>query len=771
MVFPEPHKPQQQTVSATGLTAAEVRERHAAGQGNTVQRRTGRSTSEIIKANVFTRINAMLGVLLVLVLSTGSFINAAFGLLIIANSAIGIIQELRAKRTLDRLSILNEAPVTVLRDGKLQEVGQEQVVLGDLIQVGAGDQIVVDGQVVQATGLAVDESLLTGEADLIAKPVGAQLLSGSFVGAGSGLFQATAVGEESYSAKLIAEAGAFQLTGSDIQRGINSILKIITWVLIPVGLLTIWQQFTGDEATSVKAAILAMVAALVPMIPEGLVLMTTIAFAVGVVRLGRHGALVNELPAIEGLARVDVVCADKTGTLTENAMQLDRIAAVAQVEQAKVEEVLRALIAAEPRPNDTLQAIAAGVPEGPTPEILAYQGFDSRVKYTEITLPTGTFRLGAPDVLWPADTAAAELMAQGLRVLSLIQLEPEQALQARIVLTQTVRADAKATLEFFEHEQVAVKIISGDNPAAVGNVAERVGVTGEIIDARTSAVTDTIERGTVFGRVTPAQKREMVQTLSQNGHHVAMTGDGVNDVLALKAADIGVAMGAGAPAARAVAQVVLLDNKFATLPRVVAEGRRVIGNIERVAQLFLTKTIYSAVLALLIGLSGLDFPFVPIHVTMIGWFTIGIPGFFLSLAPNTERAQPGFTRRVIIKAIPGGVIIGVLVVAAWVLQLKVWHLDPPVAATGTVIALLMMALTVLAVAAKPDVWWKWLLVLGCIAAYVVIFSVPPLAHTLLLQPAPQSAYGLAVGAVGVVLLLAWLLLGAPRLGRRLAAAS
>ncbi|MET0196769.1 MAG: HAD-IC family P-type ATPase, partial [Rhodococcus fascians] len=632
-----------------GLTEAEVAQLRADGKSNDVPARASRSVKDIVRGNVFTRINAILGVLLIIVLSTGSIVDGMFGLLIIANSGIGIIQEIRAKKTLDELAIVGQSKPVVRRDGVAREVAPDEVVLGDVIELGPGDQIVVDGSVVEASSLEVDESLLTGEADAVHKEIDAPILSGSFVVAGSGAYRATKVGRDAYAAKLAEEASKFTLVHSELRSGIDKILKFITYLMIPAGALIIYNQLFSS-GQSLGPALNGMVAALVPMVPEGLVLMTSIAFAVGVVRLGQRKCLVQELPAIEGLARVDVVCADKTGTLTENGMRLAELRVVEEGDTAVLPRVLAALAHDDPRPNASVLAIAEAFPEDPGWTETAVAPFSSAKKWSGLSYgDDGNWLLGAPDVLLDptSDIArqAEEVGSSGLRVLLLassdLPVDDDAAPgvvtpRALVILEQKVRSDARETLEYFASQSVAVKVISGDNAVSVGAVAGSLGLAGSPIDARnlperTEDLADTVENSTTFGRVRPDQKRRMVGALQSRGHTVAMTGDGVNDVLALKDADIGVAMGSGSAATRAVAQIVLLDNKFATLPYVVGEGRRVIGNIERVSNLFLTKTVYSVLLAVLVGLGGLSsklfgtdpllFPFQPIHVTIAAWFT------------------------------------------------------------------------------------------------------------------------------------------------------
>lgn len=769
-------------VIAAGLTEAEVAQRISDGKTNDVPTRAARSVSDIVRANVFTRINAILGVLLIIVLSTGSVINGAFGLLIIANSAIGMIQELRAKQTLDKLAIVGQTkPLVRRRFGGVstaKPLPPNEVVLDDIIELGPGDQIVVDGEVVEESNLEVDESLLTGEADPIAKDPGDTVMSGSFVIAGSGAYRATKVGREAYAAKLAEEASKFTLVNSELRSGINKILQFITYLLIPAGLLIIYTQLFTTGA-GWNEAVLRMVGALVPMVPEGLVLMTSIAFAVGVIRLGRRQCLVNELPAIEGLARVDVVCADKTGTLTENGM---RVADLKKIDECAVTEVLAQLAADDARPNASMQAIAEAYRMPPGWTATATAPFKSSTKWSGASYGEhGNWVLGAPDVLLepgsPVAEQAEEIGARGLRVLLLGSSDlpvdhpdaPGRVTPAAlVVLEQRIRPDARDTLDYFASQKVSIKVISGDNAVSVGAVAESLGLHGQAIDARElpeepDGLADTLQEYTTFGRVRPDQKRAMVHALQSRGHTVAMTGDGVNDVLALKDADIGVAMGSGSSATRAVAQIVLLDNKFATLPYVVGEGRRVIGNIERVSNLFLTKTVYSVLLASLVGLAGLAsrffgsdpllYPFQPIHVTIAAWFTIGIPAFILSLAPNNERAQPGFVRRVMTAALPSGLVIGIATFSSYLAAYQgreATAVEQTQASTAALITLLVSAVWVLAVVARPYQWWRVALVAVSGAAYVVIFAIPLARELFMLDfsNVKTTSIALLIGVLG-----------------------
>ncbi|MDV8075061.1 HAD-IC family P-type ATPase [Rhodococcus sp. IEGM 1370] len=770
----------------TGLTEAEVARLRAEGKSNDVPARASRSVRDIVRGNVFTRINAILGVLLIIVLSTGSVIDGMFGLLIVANSGIGIVQEIRAKRTLDRLAIVGQNKPQVRREGVSKQIPPDEVVLGDIVELGPGDQIVVDGEVIETASLEIDESLLTGEADTVHKLEAAQVLSGSFVVAGSGAYRATKVGRDAYAAKLAEEASKFTLVKSELRSGIDKILKFITYLMIPAGALIIYNQlFSSGQA--LKPALNGMVAALVPMVPEGLVLMTSIAFAVGVIRLGQRQCLVQELPAIEGLARVDVVCADKTGTLTENGMRLSELMLMDEHDSDSVTAALASLAHDDPRPNASVQAVGEAYPDAPGWTQSAVAPFSSAKKWSGLSYGDhGNWLLGAPDVLLDASSdiarRAEETGSRGLRVLLLASsdrsVDDDEAPgvvtpRALVILEQKVREDARDTLEYFASQHVEVKVISGDNAVSVGAVAGSLGLPGgdAPIDARdlpedSEKLADAVASSTTFGRVRPDQKRAMVGALQSRGHTVAMTGDGVNDVLALKDADIGVSMGSGSAATRAVAQIVLLDNKFATLPYVVGEGRRVIGNIERVSNLFLTKTVYSVLLAFLIGLSGvlsqifhfepIPYPFLPRHVTIAAWFTIGIPAFVLSLAPNNERARSGFVSRVMRLAVPSGLIVGSCTFVSYLLVYagpNASETQVTQASTTALITLIMIALWVLAVVARPYNWWKILLLGGSVGGYLLLFAIPFCRTFFKLDPSNVGATtsALIIGGIGIAL--------------------
>ncbi|MGP4089885.1 cation-translocating P-type ATPase [Streptomyces sp. KR55] len=766
----------------TGLTAAEVAERVARGQVNDVPVRSSRSMADIIRANVFTRFNAIIGVLWVIMLFVAPIQDSLFGFVILANTGIGIVQEWRAKKTLDSLALIGEVRPTVRREGITAEVSTSEIVLDDLIEIGPGDKVVVDGVCVEADGLEIDESLLTGEADPVVKRPGDQVMSGSFVVAGGGAFQATKVGREAYAAQLAEEASRFTLVHSELRSGISTILKYVTWMMIPTAIGLIISQLVVKD-NDLKDSLARTVGGIVPMVPEGLVLLTSVAFAIGVIRLGRKQCLVQELPAIEGLARVDTVCLDKTGTLTEGGMDVTELRLLDGHDEAYVRQVLGALGESDPRPNASLQAIISAYPDGEEWRVTEALPFSSARKYSGASFSEGngeasTWLLGAPDVLLaqndPALAETERLNEEGLRVLLLARTSgdldsPDATRDAKpaalVVLEQRLRPDAADTLRYFAEQNVRAKVISGDNAVSVGAVASKLGLDGSTVDARRlpadrDGMGRALDEGTVFGRVTPQQKRDMVGALQSRGHTVAMTGDGVNDVLALKDADIGVAMGTGSEATRAVAQIVLLNNSFATLPSVVAEGRRVIGNITRVATLFLVKTVYSVLLAVLVVCWQVEYPFLPRHLTLLSTLTIGVPAFFLALAPNKERAKPHFVRRVMRYAIPGGALAALATFGTYLIARQ--HYTGPGAldaeTSAATLTLFLIAMWVLAIIARPYTWWRIGLVAAMGAGFLVVLVVPWLQEFFALKlvgvTMPWVAVGMAVGAA-VVLEVLW----------------
>lgn len=823
-------------VSEQGLTQSEVFDAVNRGFVNVTNNRTSRSVLSIVRANVFTLFNAIIFAAMVVVLVTGSWKDAVFGFVILINTGIGVVTELRAKRTLDRLSILVASKSIVRREGKNVYVDHSGIVLGDLLWVRSGDQVPADANVVKSWGLEMDESMLTGESVTVRKAADDFVYSGSTAVSGVALMRVTAVGDNSYASKLAAQAKVYTKTISDLSRGINTILKWMTIVVVPLCVLLVWSQINkvGGFAVALqtgqwKSAVVSAVAGVVGMIPEGLVLLTSLNFAVAAMRLARKKTLVQELESVETLARVDCLNLDKTGTITDGGIAFVGVDLIGDDSNRLVNQALFDL-SNEENPNATGSAIMEGLKNqgvSSAPSVSARLPFSSARKWSAIryALKDGRFEtwyMGAPEVLATAicarkssvvssdlhgsiapavaeggisDSAVAgdspldnchltdsfkqilnrvnEYAQQGNRVLLLavaysdsgdsnnatFSSSPVVSTSARPVAlvrcSEKIRADARQTLAWFRQQGVRCRVISGDNPTTVASVAEKVGLTGDSkpvsMDARQlptdiNQLAEVLENVDVLGRVLPDQKKAIVQALHSKGHVVAMTGDGVNDTLALKEADLGVAMGNAAPAAKAVAQVVLVDSRFSHLPDVVAKGRQVMANMERVAGLFLVKTVYSALISAGVVLLGLNFPYLPRHITYIGSLTIGIPAFLLALAPNTRRYVPGFLHRVVRFALPNGIAVAVSVLVVSILSplMLARGLDSSnanasrlivesvhaVGVTRTICAVTVFVLgvAVLATVSKPLISWRGIMVLFFAAAGVIGAFIPFVAH-------------------------------------------
>ena len=779
----------ERTAAPRGLSTAEVAQRVREGRTNDVPDAPVRTVGQIVRNNVLTPVNAIIGSMFVLIMVAGFPADALFAGVVVSNSVIGIAQELKARRTLHRLAVLSAPRARVVRDGRTREVGTSEVVADDVLELRPGDQVVVDGEVVAARGLAVDESLLTGESDPVDKAPGDSVMSGSFVSAGAGWYRATAIGADSYAARLSEEARQFKLVGSELKSGVNLILRRLTWI-IPLATVLLLGRLLATEDRW-QEALQGTVAAAVAMVPDGLVLLTSLAFITGVVALARRQALAKELASVELLARVDTLCLDKTGTITTGEISFGHAEPLGSTTDAEATRVLAALASADPAPNATLAAIAASVggqPEGW--ELSSSVPFSSARKWAAASFEgRGTFHLGAPDVLLGTSAAsdeararAATASADGGRVLvvtrSGVPEPPADSLPADrepvclVHLGDTIRSDAAEIFAYFRDQGVDLKVISGDHPATVAAVAHRAGITGDpeadadgptggpvrahvpAFDARelpegSDDLADTLESTTVFGRVDPHQKRAMVHALQSRGRTVAMTGDGVNDVLALKDADMGIAMGTGSSAARAVAQLVLLDNRFSTLPRVLAEGRRVINNIERVANLFITKAAYAVLLTVLIGLAGSPFPFLPRHLTLIGTFSVGVPGFFLALAPNYRLVKPGFLGRVLRFSLPAGAVAGAATFALYEIVRRLDGVTLDEARTSATMTLLGIGLVILLLISRPLRPWKVGLAAAMAASYGAAMAWPPLREFFQLDSPSLAAWLWVVGTVAV----------------------
>lgn len=746
------------TVDATlGLTSAEVAERVAAGATNAYSDATSRSAWSIVRANVFTLFNGIIVACFAVLLALGRWQDALFGLSAIANTIIGSVQEFRAKAALDKLALLHAPTARVIRDGQLREVTLGDVVMDDILVLRAGDQIAADGIVVDSSRLQADESMLTGESDAVDKQANDEVLSGSIVVGGEGVVRVNRVGADAFANKLASEAKRFSLVASELRRSVDKVLKFQAWVIGPVALLVLnaqiyafggWPEAIGSGEW--RQAAVNAIASVIAMIPLGLVLMTSIAFAVGAVKLASRQVLVQELPAVEGLARVDVICLDKTGTLTEGEIVFDDAHPVVEEAPAGWREVL-AWYGAEPDANATARCLMAPYPASEPIEPQSRIPFSSARKWSAVSFgpALGTWVLGGPEMVFKGAAheglraRSAELAASGRRtlvlghsasVLSDEQLEAETLpadLAAITLLTfrESVRPDALETLGYFASQGVGVKVISGDNPQTVAAIAREVGLDAPSgYDARElpddeQALADALEQHTVFGRVTPDQKKALVKALQSRGHTVAMTGDGVNDALAIKEADIGIAMESGSAATKAVARIVLLDGKFSHLPGVVAEGRQVIANIERVSMLFLTKTAWATVLAIVFGISIMQFPFLPRQLSVVDGLTIGIPAFFLALMPNKKRYIPGFLRRSLSFAIPAGVIVGLVL---WWYSWAARGADVPQdeLRTGATLILTIIGLWILVVLSRPIDGWKIVIIGAMMVGLILVYAVP-----------------------------------------------
>lgn len=667
-----------------GLDNEQVSRLAAAGWTNAVEESNLKSTPEIIRENTLTFFNLVFVVLAALLVLAGSFRDMFFLLIAAINSLIGIVQQLRSRSTLSKLSLVAQARVKVVRGGQLGTVPVDKLVREDIVELGAGDQIPADGPVMEGQ-VTVNEALITGEADPIVKNPGDALLSGSFVVSGKCRARMDHVGAASYAARLAHEAKADCGVGkSEMMKSLDRLIRVIGFALIPMGIALFCNEFLVQEQ-SFSTSITSMVAALIGMIPEGLYLLTSVALAVSVMRLAQRKTLVHEMSAIETLARVDVLCVDKTGTVTQPEMSVQELVCLdPQTSPQQVEEILGAYYQVMDADNDTAKALASRFRKESTWQAQQVIPFTSANKWSAVVFQgRGSYVVGAPEFILKEDYKAiagqvAPYQQAGCRVLLLAQCDTpptqEGGLQgvvvpvALVVVANPIRPEAPETFRYFAKYGVEVKVISGDNPQTVSNVAQQAGIAGaeRFVDAATlkepGDYARAVEEYTVFGRVTPDQKRKLVKALQKAGHTVAMTGDGVNDVLALKDADCGIAMASGAEAACQVAELVLLDSDFSAMPRVVEEGRRVINNIQRAAALYLVKNIMSVFLALITLFAGFPYPFVPIQLTLISALTIGIPSFVLALEPNHELVRGRFMHNVLRRALPGGLTNIVLIV-------------------------------------------------------------------------------------------------------------
>lgn len=667
----EEKKKSKKTSLKTGLISEQVEKRQKAGLVNTVSDDNGRSTSHIIKSNIFTLFNIINLILALAVICVGSFKNVTFMGIIILNTCISIVQELRSKKALDKLKVLSNAKVKVRRDGKEQLIDMEEIVIDDIIIYNLGGQVVVDS-IIEEGEVLVNESFITGEEENVLKKEGDMLLSGSFIVSGKAVCKVEHIGLDNYTAKISNGTKYLKPVSSEIMRSLNKIVKTISFLLVPVGILLFAKQLYLDGNT-IEHAVVSTVAALIGMIPEGLVLLTSTVLAVSVIRLSKSKVLVQDLYCIETLARVDTICLDKTGTITEGCME---VIDVISCNEKEYDEIIGTIVNELEEENPTALALRNYFKSKGNYHVKEKIPFSSQNKYSGIAFEEGTYYIGAPEFILKGNLkkyqAQIEKYSKNYRVVVLAQEKgkKKEAL-AFILLQDKIRESAKETLEYFKRQGVDIKIISGDNPITVLNIAHRAGLDKKAlaIDASTlkseKEIMEAIDKYTVFGRVAPEQKQDFVIALQNKGHVVAMTGDGVNDVLALKEADCSVAMASGSDATKNVSQLVLLNSDFSSMPKIVEEGRRTINNIERSASLFLVKTIYATLLSFVFLFIDMAYPFIPIQLTLTSVVTIGIPSFILALEPNKERVKGKFLPNVLQKAIPPAltIVLNILVIS------------------------------------------------------------------------------------------------------------
>lgn len=740
------------SINITGLTDEEVRQRVEEGLTNRADISTDKTTKEIVISNVFTYFNLIFLVITILLIMVGSFRNLTFLPIIIGNTVIGIVQEIRAKKTLEKMSLLNAPHADVIRNGSVKQISTDELVKDDVILLTAGKQICADAVVISGN-IQVNESLLTGEADEVEKTEGSTLMSGSFVVSGECYARLEKVGNESYISKLSLEAKSMGgKEQSEMIRSINLIVKWVGIVIIPIGLILFWQShFVNGE--SITKSVTSTVAAIIGMIPEGLYLLTTVALALSTMKLARKKVLLHDMKSIETLARVDVLCVDKTGTITEPDMKLKEIflcknSGADGTQTALTLDELKSLILdyanASVDNNATMLALKAYAADALTNNTSALhrtavsqQAFSSSLKYGSVTFSDGTYLLGAPEFIMHEDFARIEeeiipYADKGDRVLLFARYDGENVENGIngsvtplgfVALANPIRENAVKTFEYFKSQGVSIKVISGDNPRTVSRIAIQAGIESaeSFVDAATldteDKIADAVNKYTVFGRVTPKQKKQLVKALQAKGHTVAMTGDGVNDILAMKDADCSVAMASGSEAAAQAAQVVLLDSDFAHMPDVVYEGRRVVNNIQRSASLFLVKNIFSLLLSLFSVILMVTYPLEPAQVSLISMFTIGVPGFLLALEQNKDRIKGHFITNVMLKALPGG-LTDVIAVGALVVCGEVFCISDASIGTIATLVLSVVGFMILFKISEPLNGMKYAVIIGNIAGLV-----------------------------------------------------
>ncbi len=716
-----------------GLTEEEARKRFLKGKSNIPIETPSKTVKEIIKENIFTYFNFVFFIIAILLIIVGAFRDLTFLPIIIANTLIGIIQEIRSKKVIDEITMLNSPTATVVREKTEKEIRIQNLVLGDIVLFKSGDQICADAKVISGQ-VSVNESLLTGEEDEIVKTENDALLSGSFIISGSCYAKLTSVGKDSYISKLTLEAKAIKKEEqSEIIRSLNKIVKLAGIAIIPIGLTLFIQQFVFAYET-LRVSITAMVASIIGMIPEGLFLLASVTLAISSMRLAKSKVLLHDMKSIETLARVDVLCVDKTGTITDGTMQVDAVDILDNYKETpeELKRLIGDFVNAQDSDNITMKTLKEYFTNISDKKAQNVFGFSSVFKYCGVELENTSYVLGAPEFILQNTYATYQekiesYTKKGLRVLVFgkykgtldgKELKEETIPYAFLVLSNPIRKSAKETFEYFKKQNVEIKVISGDNPQTVSHIAKTAGIENAecYIDARTLKTEEEIENAilnyTIFGRVTPEQKRKFVLALKKCGHTVAMTGDGVNDVLALKDADCGIAMASGSDAAIQVAELVLLESDFSKMPQVVLEGRQVVNNLERSGSLFLVKNIFSFLISMLAIFFNVKYPLEPSQISLIGMFTIGIPAFFLSQVPNKDIIKGNFLKNILFKSIPGG-LVGTLIVAAMVTFGTIFKASSSDISSASTILLALIGLMVLYNISKPMDKYKWAIWIFC----------------------------------------------------------
>lgn len=718
--------------SYNGLTGSQVRDQINKGNVNTMPEGSAKTTKDIIKDNIFTYFNGIFFVITVLLVIVGSFRDLTFLPVIIANTIIGIVQQLYAKKILDGLSIMEQSKYTVIRDESEKVIPSDKLVLGDLIILGGGQQIPADAVITNGK-LAVNESMLTGESDEIEKKPGNELKSGSFIVSGKCAAKLTHVGADSYAARLTEKAKEMKEKPSEMIRGVELIIRIAGIAIIPIGIMLLYQSMAVNSLTF-REGVVSMVGAVIGMIPEGLYLLVTIALALSAARLAKNQVLLHDMKSTETLARVDVLCVDKTGTITDSHMTVKELFAPADTEASQFEyskNLLGAYVYTVGDTNDTAEALKKYFPEQEPLHASDVVQFSSATKYSEVVTDDEILRFGAPEFLLEEDDAAAnadlitERAGRGERVLALVRDDGYRFRPVLFVsIVNNLRPNAKETFSYLTEQEVRIKVISGDNPLTVSKVAELAGIPGasSYVDASAldsyDKVREAVDEYTVFGRVKPEQKKQIVKALKQKKHKVAMTGDGVNDILAMKEADCSIAMGEGSDAARQAAQVVLLDSDFSRMKEIIAEGRRDINNITRSATLFIYKNLFSMFLAIFSIINAFAYPLQPTQISLISMFNIGIPAFALALEPNMKKQKLRFMQEIFISSLPAA-LTSFFFIAAMVVFGRTFGVSSSDVGVASTFLLSIVGFIILLYISKPLNWYRIAVIAFCAAGLML----------------------------------------------------